>query len=147
MADPDRLSTHDPLRQALVAEVARKSHVAWVSFSHPEGEVRDRLVWHAWDDDSLVLVVGEAAQPLPGLAEASSATVALRSRDSRALLVTCPCAAQVVAPQDDRWAACVEALLAARLNLTDPAVTRNLWRESATVVRLTPTGGGTQQPG
>jgi len=129
---------------ALAAEAGKKSRVCWLSYRHPGGEVRDRLVWHAWHDDAVVVVLGEPGQELPGterLAPAGpvdTAEVTMRAKDTGGRLLTWRAAVEVVAPDQDRWEEHARALLAVRLNLTDPAQALERWRRSGTVVRLTP---------
>jgi len=124
----------------LVAEAARKSRVCWLSYRHPHGEVRDRLVWHAWHDDALVVVDGDDHQRLPGLAEAASALVSLRSKETRTALVTVEARVEAVPPDAPGWEEHCAALLAVRLNLRNPAATRTAWAELARIVRLVPAG-------
>ena len=123
---------------ALVAEAARKSRVCWLSWRHPGGVVRDRLVWHLWHDDALVVVDGDDQQVLPGLADATEVEVTLRSKEARTALVAVPTRPEVVAPGTPAWDEHAAALLAVRLNLRDPAATRAAWAETARLVRLTP---------
>ena len=122
----------------LVAEAARKSRVCWLSYRHGGGEVRNRLVWHVWHDEALVVVDGDGPQRLPGIATAEQVSVTLRAKESRAALVTVPARPEPVAPGTPAWDENVTALLAMRLNLRDAAATRTEWAASAQVVRLRP---------
>ncbi len=124
----------------LVAEAARKSRVCWLSYGHPGGEVRDRLAWHAWYDDALVVLDGDDHQVLEGIADATTVTVTLRSKETRATLVSWPTTVEVVAPGTPAWEGHCAALLAVRLNLRDPEATRAAWAERARIVRLVPAG-------
>lgn len=129
-ADPD-------LTVALFAEAARKSDVGWVTWESDGRTVADRLLWHTWHDDALLLVVDGDEQPAPGLAAAGTARVTLRAKDSRARLVSLPCRVHPLSPDDPAWGAAVAALAAARLNLrdADPAAT---WADRSAVLRLSP---------
>ncbi|WP_148572702.1 hypothetical protein [Nocardioides caldifontis] len=127
-----------PTDLALVAEAARKSRVCWLAWSHPGGEVRDRLVWHLWHDDALVVVDGDDHQELPGLADTTEVRVTLRSKEARTALVSCTAHPDVVPPGTPAWDEHASALLAVRLNLADPAATRDAWAREARLVRLTP---------
>jgi hypothetical protein len=95
-------------------------------------------VWHAWHDGALLVVDGDGAQRLPGLAEAGEATVSMRSRDTGGRVSSWPADVLAVPPDHPEWTAHAAALLAARLNLTDPAATLEAWRDDATVLRLVP---------
>jgi hypothetical protein len=124
----------------LFAEAARKSAVCWVGYRHPEGVVADRLVWHVWHDDAVVVLAGDTGQPLEGLSRAPEAEVTFRSKDTRQRLVTLPAGVEVVEPGTEQWEAHASALAAARLNLTDPAAAVASWRldPRCSVVRLDP---------
>jgi hypothetical protein len=138
-ATSDRTADRDPGGQvALVGEAARKSRVCWLSWSHSGGEVRDRLVWHLWHDEGLVVVDGDEHQVLPGLPEAAEVRVTLRSKEARTSLVSWTAHPEVVAAGTPAWEEHASALLAVRLNLRDPAATRAAWAERARLVRLTP---------
>lgn len=128
----------DPIRAHLVAEAARRSAVCWVGYRHPGGVVADRLVWHAWHDGAVVVLAGDAGQRLEGLAEASSAAVTMRSKDTGTRLVTFPARVEVVDPATAEWDAHAAALVAARLNLPDSAAAVESWRRHCAVVRLPP---------
>ncbi len=123
---------------ALVAECARKSAVSWLSWA----DEPDRLVWHAWYDDrvapALVVLDGDSGQDLPGLARAGRAVLTLRSKDTGARLVVCPARVEVVAPDSEAWRPHVAALLAARLNLAEPATAPDDWARRCTVLRVVP---------
>jgi hypothetical protein len=124
----------------LIVEAARKSSVCWVGYRHPEGVVNDRLAWHVWHDDAVVVLAGDTGQPLEGLALAAEAEVTLRSKDTRQRLVTWPARVEVVEPGTEEWDAHAAALAAARLNLTDPVAAVGSWRTDprVSVVRLNP---------
>jgi hypothetical protein len=129
------------LHAALVAESARKSRVCWISYEYAGGGVHDRLVWHVWHDDALVLLSGEPGQLLEGLDrldDDSRVRVTMRSKDTGGLLVTWTGVPRVVAPDDESWDGHAAAILGVRLNLPDPAAALGVWRESGTVLRVAP---------
>ncbi len=124
----------------LVAEAARKSAVCWVGYRHPGGAVADRLVWHVWHDGAVVVLAGDTGQPLEGLTMATEAEVTMRSKDTKARLVTWTARVEVVEPGTEQWEAHAAALAAERLNLPDPGAAVESWRDTSTsgcsVVRL-----------
>jgi hypothetical protein len=100
--------------------------------------VRDRLVWHVWHDEALVVVSGDQGQLLAGVGDAARVTVTMRSKDGRTRLVTWTGDVERVDPDDPRWEGHAAALLAVRLNLLDPRDTLERWRSAGVVVRVTP---------
>jgi len=119
--------------QFLVAQACSSSGVLWL---RQAGEPRWALAWHAWHSGAVHVVhgVGEQLLPLrPGPAE-----LAVRSKDSGALLVTVLAQADVLVPGSPEWDAAAAALSAARLNAPEPAGQRERWATGALIMRLVP---------
>jgi hypothetical protein len=121
----------------LVAEATKKSDLVWLSVP---GQPRPSVVWHVWRDDAAYVVTGAGEQPAPGLAEASTCEVTVRSTDKGGRIVTWRAAVSRIAPDTDAWREVVPSLLTERLNLTDAADAEQRWARSCAVLRLTPTG-------
>lgn len=121
----------------LVTEATKKSGLAWISVA---GQPRAFAVWHIWRDDGAYLVTGSGEQPAPGLAEAPTCDVTVRSTDKGGRIVTWRAAVSRVEPGSDLWQEVVPALLAGRLNLADAANAEQRWSRSCVVLRLAPTG-------
>jgi hypothetical protein len=148
-------SSPDVLR-ALVEESTRKSSVIWLRYGDLE---RARPAWHVWhegaacvvvagpDDDHLSGRPGETEQHLPGLADADTAVVTCRAKDSRARLVTWRARVGHLTPRTPEWEATAAALAGDRLNATDAARLLERWSASDTILRLTPTGEILEEPG
>lgn len=115
--------------------------MCWLSYSSADGAEQDRLVWHVWHDDALVVLSGDDGQHLAGaagLGDEDTASVTMRSKDTGGRLVTWTGRVQVVAAEDERWEGHVRALLGVRLNLADSAAATARWRETCTILRVTP---------
>lgn len=119
----------------LVADLARKSGLVWVSY-----DGRARAIWHEWVGDAVAVVSGGSEQQLPGLAEQSAVTLLLRSKTTRALVAEAEATVEAVAPGSEHWDAVTTALKAGRLNLADPDHAIERWARESFVVRLVPTG-------
>ena len=143
-ARPVQVARPDPVPEpvllaALVAEAARKSRVCWLSYEYAGGAERERLVWHVWHEDALVVLLGEpAGQQLPGAHRAGLVEVTMRSKDTGGRLLSWTARARVVDPAEASWERHAAALLGVRLNLPDPAAALSAWRASCTVLRLEP---------
>lgn len=125
--------------QALVAELARKSGLVWVSYggkSHP--------VWHEWVGDAVCVVAGAGEQPLPGIALQRTVTLILRSKATRFLIAEAEASVEVLTPASEHWDAVTTSLQTGRLNLNDRDNAIERWAREAVVVRLVPTGTMTQ---
>ena len=136
MAEPD-------LTSALTAEAAKKSDLLWVSVSDRPA----RAVWHVWHDGSVLLVTGGLEQPDPGLADGSTVTLLLRSRDKGARLLTIEARVEQADPAAGSWDELAAALHAKRLNSPDGDAAVDRWRSGSTIWRLTPTGTVVEAPG
>ncbi|MGI8614334.1 MAG: hypothetical protein ACR2KL_10405 [Nocardioidaceae bacterium] len=120
---------------ALVEELAKKSAVCWLDYGVP---ARSHPVWHVWIDNAVVVVGNGDEQPLPSIDTEREVLVILRAKTSRHRLARCRAAVEVLPPWSRRWKAVLPALLAARLNLPDPAGAAERWAARSSVVRLVP---------
>lgn len=119
----------------LVAELAKKSGLIWVSYagqSHP--------VWHEWVGDAVCVVAGGTEQPLPAIEKHRSVRLLLRSKSTRALVATIEALVEVVTPSSEHWGPVTSALKSGRLNLADGDHAVDRWAQESVVVRLVPTG-------
>lgn len=125
----------DPaLHAALVAELAKRTGVCWLTYrgaTHP--------VWHLWLDGALCLVSGGDEQQLPGIESVDRVEVSMRSKHTGGRLVTWEGAVAVVRPGDELWDRVTSALVQARLNLRDPSTAAAQWARTSVVTRITPT--------
>jgi hypothetical protein len=136
---PERATDPAPeLVPALVAEAARKSRICWLSYEHAGTPHTERLVWHAWYDDALVVLSEDPGQVLDGIGEVDRAEVTLRGKDGGTRLVTWTGEVTRVDPGSEEWDGHADALLGVRLNLADPQEALERWRTDATVVRISP---------
>ena len=124
------------LAASLVEEACKRSGLLWVRV----GGSRPRALWHAWAEGAAWVVVGGGEQEHPGLEEAGTVGVLVRSKDKGGRLVAWEARVVPVAPDDERWEPGVTALLAARLNAPDGEDARTRWAEVAVVLMLEPTG-------
>ncbi len=119
----------------LVADLAKKSGLVWVSFGG-----RDHAVWHEWVGDAVCVVSGGAEQLLPDIASQPTVTLSLRSKSTRALAARTQATVELVAPGSEHWDAVTTALKGGRLNLLDADHAIERWAAGSVVVRLVPTG-------
>ncbi|KOG42756.1 hypothetical protein [Streptomyces resistomycificus] len=129
--------TSELLDQALVEEATKKSGLIWVA--GPGGPAR--ALWHVWHEGAACLVGdGPGEQPLPGLADGSTAEVTVRSKDKGGRLVSWTARVVQLAPGSPAWEAAVAELKGKRLNAPDGEAMTGRWARECRVLRLEPTG-------
>ncbi len=157
----ERVDADRAVRDALVEEACRRSSLLWISYPSLD---RPRPAWHVWSDGA-AYVVAEAAEPsepseqagehpparpeqaLPGLGDATEATVTCRSKDSGARLVTWRAGVLRLDPGTQEWDQAVRLLRGDRLNAVDAADLPARWARTTVIVRLVPSGEVLEEPG
>lgn len=130
---------------ALVKEAVKRSGMLWIGLP---GLPQPRAAWHVAHDDCVyVLTGGEGEQPLPGLPEAETVPVTVRSKDKGGRLVTWMAAVSLVEAGGEDWDTIVPLLAKERLNTATHEGQTERWADESYVVRLTPTGEVTEAPG
>ncbi len=120
---------------ALVAELAKKSGLVWVSYggrSHP--------VWHEWVGDAVCVVAGGGEQPLPDIESQQTVTLLLRSKAHRHLVAEAEATVEVLTPESEQWEVVTSTLKTGRLNIEGREDAIERWAAESQVVRLVPTG-------
>lgn len=121
-------------RTDLVAELAKKSGLLWISYAG-----RTHPVWHEWVGDAACVVAGGSEQPLPDIERHETVMLSLRSKSTRALVAEVKARVEVVAPDSEHWEPVTTALKTGRLNLSDSDNAIERWAHESVVVRLVPT--------
>ncbi len=132
-----------PAPAALIEEASKKSGMAWISVP---GHGRAYAVWHAWLDGAAYVLSGASEQPLPGIENAATVDVTVRSKDKQHRLVVWEAAVSTVEPGSDEWSAVTPTLLGKRLNLPDGEAAVDRWARECTLHKLTPTGTVLEDP-
>lgn len=125
--------------EALVAELAKKSGLVWVTY-----DGRAHPVWHEWVPDAVCVVANGGEQPLPDIQSQKTVTLVLRSKTNRHLVAEAEATVEVVTPDSEHWEVVTTALRTGRLNLADRDDAIERWSRESQVVRLIPTGIVTQ---
>lgn len=121
-------------RTDLVAELAKKSGLLWISYAghtHP--------VWHEWVGDAVCVVAGGSEQPLPDIERHETVMLSLRSKSTRALVAEAKARVEVLTPESEHWEPVTTALKTGRLNLSDSDGAIERWAGESVVMRLVPT--------
>jgi len=119
----------------LIADLAKKSGLVWISYAH-----RTHAVWHEWVGGAVCVVTGGSEQPLPDIDKHQTVTLSLRSKASRALVAQAEARVEVITPDSEHWDSVTETLKSGRLNIVDADNAIKRWGRESIVVRLVPTG-------
>ncbi|MFI6942179.1 hypothetical protein ACIBI4_23145 [Streptomyces sp. NPDC050418] len=120
------------LDAALAEEATKKSGLIWVQGSGPA-----RALWHVWTEGAAHVVGdGSGEQPLPGLADGSTAQVTVRSKDKGGRIVGWRAKVVELAPRSEAWETAVAELKGKRLNAPDSEQLTERWARESRVLRL-----------
>jgi hypothetical protein len=138
----DAAAAERPPVHPLIGEAMKKAALIWIGAPGS----RPVAAWTVWHEGAAYVVHGGGEQPIPGLVDAASCDVLVRSGENHARIASYPAAASRVEPGSEEWATVVPLLLAKRLNLPDPAGAEDRWAADSVVTRLTPTGAPGPHP-
>ncbi|HZX02245.1 hypothetical protein [Kribbella sp.] len=127
-----------------IAGVMKKAGLVWLAW---DGR-RPVPAWFANVDGHYVVLADSsdgAEQPLPGLATAGSATVAVPAKPAMNHLATWNATVRRLEPGSDEWTAAAQVLRTERLNAADLDTQLERWRTQADILVLDPTGDVTSQ--
>lgn len=141
-ADPEP-TLDAPHLPALIAELANKSDVVWVTVPGQQGQA----LWNIWHDGAITVVTGGIEQNDPGLSDGGTVDVTLRSKENRAREVVVTATVEKLTPTTDVWAAAASALHPKRLNPPDGEAQPERWARESTLWSLRPTAAVAEQPG
>ncbi|GAA3230795.1 hypothetical protein [Actinocorallia longicatena] len=133
------------MTEALVDEAMKKSGLVWLELD------RARPAWHLWHDGAAYVLTGGAdEQPLPGLPEASTVTVLVRSKDKGSQLVRWVAEVAEIPAGTPEWDEITPLLFKERLNARPQPEDEHergkahnpvpRWSHQSWLLKLTPTG-------
>ncbi len=122
----------------LLAAAAAKAGLVWVlPGAGSSAEQHAQALWHAWHEESLLVVVGGAEQPDP-LVGRDAARVRVPSKDTRAALLDVEVRVEVLEPRSQAWETAAFRLKGARLNAPDADHLLDRWAAGSRLLRLVP---------
>jgi hypothetical protein len=120
------------------AETAlKKGSICWVSIPQADGSELSRPAWYVQQGQKLFMVKGPREQELPGLEDAASVTLTIKSKDVKATIGDMAADVRVVTDEDE-FERIANLGLGTRLNLTDGQGALERWKQTCTIVELTP---------
>lgn len=120
------------------AETAlKKGSILWLSIPQRGGETLSRPAWYVQQGQKLFVLKGGAEQELPGLEDARTVTVTVRSKDVKAAIGELVADVRVVT-DDEEFERIAGLGLGKRLNLKDGEAAMQRWKDTCTLVELSP---------
>jgi hypothetical protein len=98
-----------------------------------------RPAWYVQQGQKLFVVKGEGEQELPGPRVGATVTLTVKSKDVKAAIGSLPCAVRVVTDEAE-FERIAGLGMGTRLNLRDGEAALQRWKDTATIVELTPQG-------
>jgi hypothetical protein len=115
----------------------KKGSICWLRIPQGDGTSLSRPAWYVQQGDKLFVVKGAAEQELPGLEHATEVVLTVKSKEIKATIGEMPAAVRVV-DDPDEFERIANLGLGNRLNLKDGEGALQRWKDTCTVVELTP---------
>lgn len=116
----------------------KKGSLMWLTIPQPKGGVATRPAWYVQQGKKLFVLKGPKEQELPGLESAGEVTITVKSKDIKATIAEAPADVRVLDNGSDEFTKIAELGMGTRLNLQDGEAALDRWRETCTLVELTP---------
>ncbi|MFN2557003.1 MAG: hypothetical protein ABR592_09045 [Nitriliruptorales bacterium] len=116
----------------------KKSAVIWLTIPQPQGEPMTKPAWFVYQDDKVYVLTGPAEQDLTAIARAGEVTLTARSKEVRSRIASVPAKVRVVANDSDEFDRVTQIALTTRLNLPDGDAALERWKQTCTLVELSP---------
>jgi hypothetical protein len=122
------------------AEVAlKKGSICWLTIPQADGGELVRPAWYVQQGKQLFVLKADGEQQLPGLESASTVTITVKSKDVKAAIGTLTADVRVVTDEAEFERIAVLGM-GTRLNLPDGEGALQRWKDTATIVELSPRG-------
>ncbi len=122
----------------VVASTLKKSDIIWLTIPQPGGADVTRPAWFVYQDDKVFVLTGPDEQDLTNIDQADEVTLTVRSKDDRSQIGELPARVRVVDNDSDEFERVAQSGVGNRLNLNDLPDAFERWRETCTLVELTP---------
>jgi hypothetical protein len=123
------------------AEAAlKKGSICWLTIPQAKGPALTRPAWYVQQGSSLFVVKGgDGEQQLPGLEQAAKVTITVKSKDVKATLGELRADVRVVEAGSEEFDRIAGLGVGSRLNLKDGEAALQRWKDTCTIVELSPT--------
>jgi len=115
----------------------KKGSLCWLTIPQADGTSLSRPAWYIQQGQKLFVVKGATEQRLPGLEHASRVTVTIKSKDVKATIGALQADVRVV-DDTEEFERIANLGLGTRLNIQDGDAAMQRWKDTCTIVELTP---------
>lgn len=134
---PESLTASGALPDA--AEVAlKKGSVLWLDIPQLDGSRATRPAWYVQQGDKVFVLKGGDEQQLPNLENCDIVDMIVKSKDINATIGVMKAGVRVVDNDTEEFDRIATLGMGTRLNLRDGDAARERWRETCTMVELSP---------
>jgi len=120
----------------------KKGSIMWLTIPQPDGGEATRPAWYVQQGKKLFVLKGPQEQELPNLEHQEQVTITVKSKDVNASIAEAPADVRVVANDSDEFAKIAQLGMGNRLNLKDGGGAAERWKQTCTLVELTPRWDG-----
>jgi hypothetical protein len=117
----------------------KKGAICWLTIPQRAGPALQRPAWYVQQGQKLFVLKGPGEQQLPGLEHAAEVTLTVKSKDVKATIGAMPATVRVVT-DDAEFERIATMGMGTRLNLQDGEAALQRWKDTCTLVELTPRG-------
>jgi hypothetical protein len=115
-----------------------KGTIAWLGVTDAKGRETTKPIWYGYDRGLVYVLVGPDEQEIPGMKEAGTARLLVRSKEKQSLVGQMECGVRAL-PKGPEWDTIArDVLVGRRLNLTDGERAIDRWRRTCEIYVLTP---------
>jgi hypothetical protein len=121
------------------AETAlKKGSIMWLTIPQPGGGEATRPAWYVQQGKKLFVMKGPDEQELPNLEGNDEVRITVKSKEVKATIAEAPADVRVVDSDSDEFERIAQLGMGNRLNLPDGEGAAERWRQTCTLVELTP---------
>jgi hypothetical protein len=120
----------------------KKGSIMWVTIEQPKGGEVTRPAWYVQQGTKLFVLTGPDEQQLPNIASSDAVKVTVKSKDVKAAIAEAPADVRVIENDSDEFAKIATLGMGNRLNLKDGEAAADRWKQTCTMVELTPRWDG-----
>ncbi|MDP8928948.1 MAG: hypothetical protein M3O70_10335 [Actinomycetota bacterium] len=134
---PESAIAAGALTDALDATL-KKSAIIWLTIPQPRGQPITKPAWFVYQGGKVYVLTGPAEQDLTNIALADEVTLTARSKEVRSRIGSVPATVRIVRNDSDEFDRVIQVGLGTRLNLPDGDAARDRWKQTCTLVELSP---------